>query len=67
MAANRTVRDYSNIRIGSATPDGEVYDHSGVRIGTAGPDGVVRDHAGIRIGAATDDTAEAPEGEEATR
>ena len=40
MAANRTVRDYSNIRIGSATPDGEVYDHSGVRIGTAGPDGV---------------------------
>jgi len=46
----RSVYDFSGVRIGTATADGAVRDHSGTRIGTLNPDGVVLDFSHVRIG-----------------
>jgi hypothetical protein len=50
MGVERSVYDFSGVRIGTATADGVVRDHSGTRIGTANPDGVVLDFSNVRIG-----------------
>ncbi|MFD1517376.1 hypothetical protein [Pseudonocardia yunnanensis] len=48
--AERSMYDFSGVRIGTASADGVVRDHSGTRLGKANPDGVVLDFSNVRIG-----------------
>ncbi|GAA1204860.1 hypothetical protein GCM10009608_46450 [Pseudonocardia alaniniphila] len=48
--AERSMYDFSGVRIGTAAADGVVRDHSGTRIGRADVDGVVHDFSNVRIG-----------------
>lgn len=50
MIVERSVYDFSGVRIGTATADGVVRDDSGTRIGTANSDGVVVNFSIVRIG-----------------
>ena len=50
MTVERSVYDFSGVRIGTATADGVVRDDSGTRIGTANSDGVVVNFSIARIG-----------------
>jgi hypothetical protein len=50
MIVERSVYDFSGVRIGTATADGVVRDDSGTRIGTANSDGAVVNFSAVRIG-----------------
>jgi hypothetical protein len=50
MTVERSVYDFSGVRIGTATADGVVRDDSGTRIGTANSDGMVVNFSIARIG-----------------